>query len=58
MMAVCIIIAVESYCLEVCAEVEGLREDTVDIERGVDVIGKLEDSCLVAVNWVGNMENA
>jgi hypothetical protein len=58
MMAVCIIIAVESDCLEVCAEGECLREDTVNIERGVGVIGKLEESCLVPVNWVGNMENA
>ena len=58
MMPVCIIIAVESDCLEICAEGEGLPEDTVDIESGVGVIGQLEESCLVGVNWVGNMENA
>lgn len=58
MMAVCIIIAVERDCLEIGAEGEGLSEDTVDVESGVGVIGQLEESCLVAVNWVGYMENA
>ena len=58
MMPVCIVISIESDCLEISAEGEGLPEDTVYVERGIGIIGKLKESCLVSVNWVGNMKNA